>query len=46
MLASVTAVPELPSGALQGDIVDVVPVALPELLQADVLQEAEVRLAA
>ena len=46
MLASVTAVPELPSGALQGDVLDVVPVALPELLQADVLQEAEVRLAA
>jgi hypothetical protein len=28
------AVPELPSGVLQGDVVDVVPVTLPELLQA------------
>ncbi|MFA6016398.1 MAG: site-specific integrase [Gallionellaceae bacterium] len=34
MLASVNAVPELPSGTLQGDVVDVVPVALPELLKA------------
>lgn len=37
MQASVTAVPELPPGDLQGDIVDVVP---------EVLQAAEVRLAA
>ncbi len=32
--------------SLQGEVVDVLPVALPELLQADALQEAEVRLAA
>lgn len=41
------AVPELPSSVLQGDVVDVVPVALPESLQAaELLQAAEVRLAA
>ena len=34
MLASVTAMPQLPSGDLQGDVLDVVPVALPEMLQA------------
>ena len=44
--ASVNAVPELPSGVLQGDVVDVVPVALPDLSREDVIQDAEVRLAA